>query len=278
LIIFKKRQDLSDFLAKNGKKLGFVPTMGALHKGHISLIETCKKASELTICSIFVNPTQFNNKEDFAKYPITIENDIALLELHGCDVLFLPTFDEIYPEKGKKLLNYDLGYLETILEGKYRPGHFTGVCQVVHILLQMVQPHVLFLGKKDYQQCMVIRKLIEITGLNTHVQVCETFREEDGLAMSSRNMRLSEEERKMAPEIWQQLQYLAKNIKSGDVTTLTSAAAKNLQSKGFVIDYIAIANADTLELVDNWDGTAKIVALVAASINKIRLIDNLILN
>src|SRR5579871_4964110 len=169
MIIFKRSDDLIAWLndaRKTEKSIGFVPTMGALHAGHISLITISKSNADLNVCSIFVNPTQFNDPKDFQKYPVTLEKDIYLLEKNGTDILFLPQAQEIYPSGTKDLEHYDLGYLESILEGKYRQGHFQGVCQVMSRLLTIVQPDFLFMGQKDYQQCMVVKRLLQIMKLN----------------------------------------------------------------------------------------------------------------
>ena len=197
MILFKKANDLRKWLDaqhKNGKRIGFVPTMGALHPGHISLIKKSKTENPVTVCSIFINPSQFNDPADFKKYPVTIETDIDMLEEADCDALFLPGSEEIYPDGYSNSKLYDIGYLETVLEGKYRPGHFQGVCMVVDRLLDIVQPDQLFLGQKDYQQCMVIKRLLILKGQTDKIglSICPTLREADGLAMSSRNLRLSE--------------------------------------------------------------------------------------
>ena len=283
MTIFKKVSDLQKFItfyADNGREIGFVPTMGALHKGHISLIEESKKNNRLTVCSIFVNPVQFNDPKDFEKYPVTIENDILMLEKAGCDILFLPSVQEIYPEGTKQTKKYDLGYLETILEGKFRPGHFQGVCRVLERLLNIVKPHNLYLGRKDYQQCMVIKKLTELTGLDKiiNVQICPTLREDDGLAMSSRNMRLTPGDRTKAPAIYKVLQGIRDNINTINIEAVKDKAKQLLSDNGFRPDYVEIADASNLRLIEKWDGKKKIVALVAAFLNDIRLIDNLDLN
>ena len=282
MILFKKATDLRKWLdaqSKKGNSIGFAPTMGALHAGHISLVEMSKSANPVTVSSIFVNPTQFNDPKDFEKYPITLEKDIAMLEAAGCDVLFLPSVKEMYPDGVKPTMHYDLGYLETILEGKFRPGHFQGVCMVVHRLLEIVQPNNLYLGQKDYQQCMVIKKLIELMGLGNKIKVniCPTLREADGLAMSSRNMRLNNDERKTAATIFRSLSWIKDNIEQGNLTALKSQAVKMLEEAGFRVDYVEIANATNLSLVNNWDGKQKLVTLVAAFINEVRLIDNMLL-
>jgi pantoate--beta-alanine ligase len=283
MIIFKKANDLQKFsagYADNGWQTGFVPTMGALHKGHISLIEESRKNNRLTVCSIFVNPAQFNDPKDFEKYPVTIENDILLLEKAGCDILFLPSVQEIYPTGTKQKKKYDLGYLETVLEGKFRPGHFQGVCMVIERLLDIVTPRNLYLGRKDYQQCMVIKRLIELTGLTEKVAVkfCPTLREEDGLAMSSRNMRLKPDERIKATTIYKVLQYIKETIQKSNIEAVKETARQMLSDNGFRPDYVEIADATDLRPADPWDGKKKIVALVAAFLNDVRLIDNMDLN
>lgn len=280
MIIFKKAADIGIFLQQkrqNNPKTGFVPTMGALHQGHISLIESARSKNDLVVCSIFVNPTQFNDPKDFQNYPITIENDIDLLEKAGCDALFLPAVEEMYPAGLENKKTYALGYLETVLEGRYRPGHFQGVCQVVHRLLTIVPADRLYLGQKDFQQCMVIRKMIELENLPIETVICPTLRETDGLAMSSRNMRLDKEAREKAVEISRTLLHIKSSLKAGDLSELKTAAVEQLNRTGFKTDYVEIADADTLELIGRWDGKRKLVALCAAFLGEVRLIDNMLL-
>lgn len=280
--IFKKPEDLKNFLGTQRVKnqVGFVPTMGALHAGHLSLLNEAKKENNIVVCSIFINPTQFNDPEDFKKYPVTMEKDIIMLHDASCDVLFIPSVNDIYPGGITATRNYELGFLETVLEGKFRRGHFQGVCQVMHRLLEIVLPGNLYLGQKDFQQCMVIKKLIQLIGLDeiTRVNVCPTLREADGLAMSSRNTRLNAEDRINATTISKALRYIQENIKAGGTETTKTEAKEMLLKNGFLIDYVEIANADTLELNENWDGKQKIVALAAAFLNNVRLIDNMVLN
>ena len=281
MIIFKKKIDISNYIVnykKTSGKIGFIPTMGALHKGHISLIEASKKTDTLTICSIFVNPTQFNNTADFEKYPVTIEKDIDMLEKAGCNVLFLPSVEEIYPEDSSTTLPYELGFIETVLDGKYRPGHFQGVCNVVQRLLDIVQPNTIYLGQKDYQQCMVIKKLTELIQSPTQIIVCPTLRESDGLAMSSRNMRLTSVERMKAVKISEVLLFIKQEIKPGNLQDLKQRCINYLTNEGYNVDYVEIADATNLTLLQNWDGKTKLVALVAAFLNEVRLIDNRIVN
>jgi pantoate--beta-alanine ligase len=282
MILFKKAYDLHNYLdaqTKTGKTIGFVPTMGALHEGHISLAETSRKHNNITVSSIFINPTQFNDKKDFEKYPVTIETDIQLLEQAGCDVLFIPTVAEMYPGGTNAKKHYDLGTLENVLEGKYRPGHFQGVCMIVERLLHIVLPHNLYIGQKDYQQCMVISKLVELMGLKDriNINVSPTRREPSGLAMSSRNMRLSKEGKQNAAGIYQTLSFIRENIQPGNLQPLKEAANKMLTGKNFKPDYVEIADATTLEPVAVWDGRQKVVALIAAFLEDVRLIDNMLL-
>lgn len=278
MILFKKGDELKKYLIKQasiGHTIGFVPTMGALHEGHLSLIRTAKEKADLVVCSIFVNPTQFNDQEDYLHYPKTIDQDIFLLEKSTCDVLFLPDVQEIYPD-GYLPLHYELGSLETLLEGKYRPGHFQGVCQVVDRLLTIVLPSFLFLGQKDYQQCMVIEKLIRIQQYPTQLYVVPTMREASGLAMSSRNLRLSEEDRIKATAIYTGLTSIQSRLKIGSVQQLCNEVAANLIRSGFEkVDYISIANAQTLEPIEEWDGQTPLVALAAVFLSGVRLIDNI---
>jgi len=281
MILFKRAEDLTGWLREQrsgGKSIGFVPTMGALHPGHISLIDISKKSAEITVCSVFVNPTQFNDPKDFQKYPITIEKDIFLLEKAGTDALFLPEAVELYPGGTKDLEKYELGRLETLLEGKYRPGHFQGVCQVMRRLLDIVAPDDLFMGQKDYQQCMVVARLLHLMKSSTRLHPCPIVREADGLAMSSRNMRLTEREREKAPAIYRALTLVKEEWGKPGVL---SRARAILEENGFRIDYVEIADAGTLEPVDDGIGAGsrqkRAVVLVAAFLGEIRLIDNILL-
>ena len=280
MIIFKHTADIRSFLlAKKTtyETTGFVPTMGALHNGHIGLVAKARKETRLVICSIFVNPTQFNDPTDFEKYPSTMEKDIYLLEKAGCDVLFVPSVSDIYPDGAMPARRYKLGSLETELEGKFRPGHFQGVCQVVNRLLDIVMPSKLYLGQKDYQQCMVIKKMLQLMAIETDIIICKTWREPDGLAMSSRNMRLNGAERKKAAGIYEALLAIKKNIRPGPIQQLKEGAQQMLIKDGFKVDYVEIAIAGTLQLIQNWDGKTPVIILAAAYLNDIRLIDNIVL-
>jgi len=268
-------------LKKLNQSIGFVPTMGALHKGHISLIEQCNNQNDVTVCSIFVNPTQFNDPADFAKYPKTIEQDLLLLEIAQCNIVFLPSVEEIYPKNATPIKQYNLGFLETILEGSARPGHFQGVCQVVERLLTIVSPNVLYLGQKDYQQCMVINQLVELMGWKNQlkIEIEATLREPSGLAMSSRNMRLTDAQLVNATAIHQSLQFIKNNISTTPIESIIAHTEQYLLQHNFEkIDYIAICHAESLAPITNFDTQTKTVALIAAFIGGVRLIDNLILS
>jgi pantoate--beta-alanine ligase len=259
---FQKISELQSYLKSTGKSIGFVPTMGALHEGHLALIQASKATCELSVCSIFVNPTQFNDPSDFEKYPITLEADLEKLKQVGCDVVFYPTVSEMYPHGTAHLKTYEIGFLETILEGKYRPGHFQGVCVVVDLLLQVVRPDQLFMGEKDYQQIAVVQKMLELTRSGVELVRCPTIRSAEGLALSSRNARLSEE---------QKVQALA--IYKGFSLSTESAFKQSLLENGFKsIDYVACVDPQTLQ--EKPYGEKPCLILVAAFIGGVRLIDN----
>ncbi len=254
--------------------------MGALHGGHLSLIEQASANGGITVCSIFVNPTQFNDLSDYNKYPITLEKDIQLLSRAKTDILFLPDVNEVYPKGTQQVNRYNLGYLETILEGSFRPGHFQGVCQVVDRLLQIVRPHLLYLGKKDYQQCMVLKKMMSEAHPNCEVRLGNTLREESGLAMSSRNSRLEARQREQAAAIYKMLLYINKQIHQEPIGKLKAEVLRQLHESGFEkVDYVEVCDADTLlPVADEGKKNTKLIALVAAYIGGVRLIDNLYLS
>ncbi len=284
MIIVKTRKKLAQIinnLREKEAKIGFTPTMGALHEGHLQLLKACAEKKLTIVCSVFVNPTQFNDKADFEKYPVTIEQDIYMLEKAGCEVLFLPSVEEMYPPGGKTIVNVDLGNLENILEGKFRPGHFDGVCQIVDKLIKAVQPDVLFLGQKDYQQCMVIGKMVDQANyaITPLIEIVPTIRESSGLAMSSRNSRLSDMDKENATIIYKALNFINNNYRTKNTGQLKIEVETFLREKGFdKIDYIAIADAETLEEIAIPDNKNKPkVALIAAYIGPVRLIDNILL-
>jgi pantoate--beta-alanine ligase len=283
MIIFRYAEPLATYIQQQKdaeKPIGFVPTMGALHEGHIALIDRSKKDTAITVCSIFVNPTQFNNSGDYQKYPNTIEQDIVRLEAAGCDALFLPSIAEMYPQGTASLEQYDLGYLETLLEGKYRPGHFQGVCQVMFRLLTMVQPHQLFMGQKDYQQCMVVSRLLQLMQSPTELITCPTLREADGLAMSSRNLRLPPDDRQKASTIYKCLTLIKQECNKGIAwPVIKEKVTQLLTDAGFRIDYVELADANTLQPAHGTMATiyqGPRVALIAAFLHEVRLIDNML--
>jgi pantoate--beta-alanine ligase len=282
MIIARSQLELKNILENQpfkDKIIGFVPTMGALHAGHISLILTSKKQADVSICSIFVNPTQFNNPEDYNKYPITIVNDISLLEAAACDILFLPSVSDMYPEgleEAKKNI-YDIDGLDNQLEGEFRPGHFQGVCMIVHRLLTATQPNHLFMGAKDYQQCMVVKKLIDKLQLPIVLHACPTLRAQNGLALSSRNQRLTESGREIAKIIYENLNYCKANQNN-----ITFAEAKihcdnALAALGLEPEYLILAQAHSLAILPDFRKNEPMVVLVAAWLEGVRLIDNMVI-
>lgn len=276
MVILTKIADVKEHIAKartENKKIGFVPTMGALHQGHISLIEISKRNTDITVCSIFVNPTQFNNPEDLKHYPRTPETDIKLLESAGCDILYMPEVKDIYPENDTRVFSF--GYLDRILEGATRPGHFNGVGQVVSILLEGVKPDKAFFGSKDYQQVMVVKSLVKQLNLPVEIVACPILRESDGLAMSSRNTRLSPQERIIAgiiPDIMQQANIIVKEKGIGAAKQFVN----DITSKVSIMkmDYFEVCDAETLESINEFDAKQKAVSLIAVFVGNIRLIDN----
>lgn len=282
MVVFKKAEDLRRYLLKINEKggvVGFVPTMGALHDGHMSLIAEAKKVADIVVCSIFVNPTQFDDKTDFEKYPVTIPEDLELLTDGGCDIVFTPSVNEMYPNgtEGQKV--YDFGYLETVLEGAHRKGHFAGVGQVVGRLLEIVEPDKLLLGQKDYQQCMVIKSLIEQMGVeNLELVICSTKREADGLAMSSRNRRLTNGERQLAPLLYQCLVSIKTKNGMQSFDVVKKECLDILSKKGIEPEYVALADADDLTVLEDYDEHRNMVTLIASKVGDVRLIDNMLLN
>ena len=260
-----------------GKSVGFVPTMGALHRGHLSLLDLAKDQSDFTICSIFVNPTQFNDPEDLKKYPRTPEKDQALLEAGGCDVLFMPSPEEIYPETMPADTSIDLGHLDQVLEGAFRPGHFAGVVQVVSRLLDITLADFLFMGQKDYQQFAIIQAMIKLQKRSVKLIMGATVREKDGLAMSSRNVRLTPANREKAPVIYRLLQQAMADLSREPIKTIESQIKTTLTKMGFRPEYFSIVDGETLLPIDRPTPNQKIVACVATWAGDVRLIDNLIL-
>jgi pantoate--beta-alanine ligase len=269
-------QDYVIHQRKIGKSIGFVPTMGALHLGHLALIRRSKKENDLTVCSIFVNPIQFNNKEDLEKYPRTLNSDAKTLEENGCDVLFAPETGEMYPENETPTIDIDFGMLDKVMEGKFRPGHFRGVAIVVKKLFDIVHPTRAYFGKKDFQQLAVIRYMVQTLALPVGIIACETVREPDGLAMSSRNMRLTSSERNLAPKIYETLLKVKQKAGEIPVTELKDWAVKNIQENPALrVEYVEIADNNSLLPIENWDTNSQAVAFAAVFLGDVRLIDNI---
>lgn len=278
MILFKKIADIQKYLEhpqQKSKKVGFVPTMGALHRGHASLMQLSMKENDITVASIFVNPLQFNDKRDYVKYPITIEKDVLILSELEIDILFLPDEKEIYPDTSSTMKTYELGRLDTILEASSRPGHFQGVARVMDILLHIVKPDTLYLGQKDFQQIRVIRKLIASEKLQIDVIEAPLIREESGLAMSSRNARLDETGRATASLLFQNLHFIQQHADDRTFETLKNTAIENLERAGFTIDYIVLANSDTLDTLKDFEKGSPMILLAAVFFQDVRLIDNI---
>ncbi|WP_184550691.1 pantoate--beta-alanine ligase [Mucilaginibacter sp. FT3.2] len=273
--IFTTRHQIAQYFThKTGKTIGFVPTMGALHNGHISLIKRAQQACNEVVCSIFVNPTQFNDPKDLEKYPRPIAADIAMLEQAGCDILFNPPVSEIYDNNEKWHLN--IGNLEHLLEGEFRPGHYQGVMQVVNKLFNIVKPDLAFFGQKDYQQFMVISKMVELLNMPVKLVMCPIQRETDGLAMSSRNVHLTAYDRQHALILSKALSGVKDSFGIADIPQLQLQAKQLINSEpGIGLEYFEIVDGDTLTPVSS--NTKSIVALVAARAGKTRLIDNMLI-
>jgi pantoate--beta-alanine ligase len=277
LHVFKLKSELKKFLISSENKIiGFVPTMGALHEGHISLINASIKKCDITVCSIFVNPTQFNDKNDLLLYPRTLEKDIMLLQNAGCQVLFCPDTKEMYPEEDKR--TFDFGFLGNTLDALHRPGHFNGVAQIVSKLFEIVQPQFAFFGEKDYQQVLIVKEMVKQLQFNVSIISCPIERENDGLAMSSRNMLLSEDERKAASLIPNIMKSAKEDLNNGiTISTIKERVTNKLiQEKIFRLDYFEVRDAITLQEVS--DDSKSVVLLIALFCGKIRLIDNCVLN
>ncbi|MBX2897331.1 MAG: pantoate--beta-alanine ligase [Cyclobacteriaceae bacterium] len=276
--IFKEIEPLRAFLKQFRQPaglIGFVPTMGALHAGHRALIETSVKECNYTVCSIYVNPTQFNNPVDLAKYPNTLDTDIELLEKAGCDVLFCPPHSEMYLHQDH--IRFDFGLLDKILEGEFRPGHFSGVALVVSKLLNIVQPDKAYFGQKDFQQYLIVSKLVADLNFNVELIRMPIVREPDGLAMSSRNARLTAEQRKTALVFYQSLQQAKTRLQSGADFEVVKAEIKSIcESKPEItLEYLALADTTNLSPLKNV--TTQSVLLIAGYVGEVRLIDNLII-
>lgn len=260
----------------NGKTVGFVPTMGALHQGHLVLVRRAMSENDFVVVSIFVNPIQFNNPEDLEKYPRTLEEDLNKLEGTGCSLVFAPSVKEMYPEPD--LTEFDFGQLDKVMEGKFRPGHFKGVAIVVKKLFEIVTPSKAYFGEKDFQQLAIIKKMVLMLHLPVEIVPCPIVREIDGLAMSSRNARLTPEERAEAPVIYKALSNCKENYSWFIPAGIKQLVTGEIQESPFFrVEYVDVVNAETLLPFDDWQETDHAVVCVAAFIGSVRLIDNIVL-
>jgi pantoate--beta-alanine ligase len=275
----KLSEEIDHFKLKNpSKKIGFVPTMGALHSGHISLVNECSADNDLTIVSIFVNPTQFNDQNDYNKYPNTLEKDIELLKNTSCDILFAPDINEMYPKGDLQIKTWDFGFIGTVLDGAMRPGHFDGVAHIVSMLLQIVNPSQMYMGLKDYQQVLIVKEMANQIKSPVKIIGCPTYREQDGLAMSSRNIRLNEEDRILALNLSKALFYIKEHKNQlNPKESIENAITTYLSVPKIKLEYLEIRNAETLEFVDltAWNSKFRYVVLIAAFVGDVRLVDNL---
>ena len=275
--VLKSKKTLIDYVERQremGKKIGFAPTMGALHQGHLSLYKAAKKENDEVISSIFVNPTQFNNPDDFQKYPKTLEKDIELLEKAGVDAVYVPNVEEMYPD-GLNSKKYNFDGLENEMEGKYRPGHFDGVGTIVEELFRQVQPHNAYFGEKDYQQLAIIKKMVEKTKLPVKIHGVPTLREEDGLAMSSRNVRLTETQRKEATIIYETLTKVKEWFKVISLEEIKQKVTDIFRNSNFELEYFVIADEETLKEANAIDEDKEYRAFIVAYADTVRLIDNM---
>ena len=270
-------KDLKAYLAEakqDNKKIGFVPTMGALHNGHLSLVQHCVKNNDVCVVSVFVNPTQFNDKHDLETYPRTLEADCVLLESAGCDYVFAPSVEEMYPEPDTR--TFDLGTVSEVMEGAKRPGHFNGVCQIVSKLFNAVQPDRAYFGEKDFQQLAIIREMVRQLKYNLEIVGCSIVREEDGLALSSRNKRLSAEERENALNISRTL-FKSRTFATSHTVSETQKMVEEAieAAPGLRLEYFEIVDGNTLQKVSSWEDSLYVVGCITVFCGEVRLIDNI---
>ncbi len=282
MLIFKRTDDIGEYLSNlrtEGKRIGFAPTMGALHEGHLSLFKRTLAENDVCVTSIFVNPTQFNDKKDLDRYPRTIESDMEKLIMAGCHVLFHPGTDEIYPDGMEAKVKVDFGFLLQTMEAVFRKGHFEGVAQVVKRLLDIVQPDTLYMGQKDYQQFLVVKKMIETLQLRVTLIMCPTVREPDGLAMSSRNVLLNSEERKAVAEIPKALFRAKEKIRKTPFGALQKQSMDALNGNPLLeTEYFEIVDAETLEPLGENKANKRIAICTAVKVGDVRLIDNTLID
>ena len=276
MVIVHNINELKDFLKEKrllGRKIGFVPTMGALHEGHLSLVRQCKQEVGFCVVSIFVNPTQFNDKIDFRTYPRTLKTDCKLLEAAECDCVFVPAKKVMYPEPDTRVFN--LGRVAQVMEGIYRPNHFNGVAQIVSKLFDLVSPDYAYFGEKDFQQIAVIRKIVKQLKMRIILMTCSTVREADGLAMSSRNVRLTPEQRRIAPAIARTLEESRRLMPSKSVHEVEEWVKTTLNNKPYLrVEYFCIVDGHSLRSIREWRDSKFPIGCIAVFCGDVRLIDN----
>jgi len=275
--IISTESELIKLVSENKSELGFVPTMGALHEGHLSLLRRAKLENELVLCSIFVNPTQFDKPNDLEKYPRQQEADLDLLRIVGCDFVFTPTVSEMYPE-GLKKLKFDFGILDKVMEAAHRPGHFDGVATIVKRFFELIKPTRAYFGEKDFQQLLVIKEMLLQLAFDIEIVPCETLREPNGLARSSRNERLPAQKRIDAAVIFEALTYAKDHYRTkSPLECLTEMRSLIESIDDGEIEYLKIVNEDSLLDIENWEDAVHARACVAVNIGDVRLIDNLLI-
>lgn len=278
--VFKTIKSLQQSLSDNGQNftLGLVPTMGALHEGHLSIVRRAKEENDRVIVSIFVNPTQFDKKEDLVNYPSTLATDLEALKSVGCDYVFTPSTEEVYQGETKSE-SFDFGGLDKVMEGEFRVGHFDGVATIVKKLFLITKPNKAYFGEKDFQQLMIIKKMVALEALPIEIVSVGIYRENDGLAMSSRNTRLTQEQRLAAPEIYQTLLKSKKLFENGDIAKVKSFVKNEfIQNSELELEYYDVADIETLKSVNEIIPNTKYRAFIAVFADKVRLIDNIALN
>jgi len=277
MIVYRTKEDLSShlFSLRNEKKtIGLVPTMGALHQGHASLVEKAKAENDIVVVTIFVNPTQFNDPSDLETYPRTLDRDLELLQMLETDLVFFPSVKEMYPEEDHEL--FDLGNLDKVMEGKHRQGHFNGVAQIVSRLFLLIRPNRAYFGQKDFQQLVIVRRLLEILEMDLTIVPCPIIREKDGLAMSSRNIRLSSEQRKLAPFLYQTLTEAREKMDTLSPSQLKDWVTLQFKKQpAMELEYFEIVEDKELMPVDAWSDKVNKVGCLAVQLGEVRLIDNM---
>jgi pantoate--beta-alanine ligase len=279
MILVRTRKEIQEQLQvlRNKGSVGFVPTMGALHQGHLSLVNAASAENKIVVVSIFVNPTQFNDPADLKRYPRNIDQDLSLLKRTPCELVFVPEPDEVYPEPDNRI--FDFGLLDKVMEGKFRPGHFNGVAQVVSRLFNIVKPDKAYFGQKDFQQLAIVKAMVRLLNLPVEIIACPIIREKTGLAMSSRNALLSPDERESSAVIYRTLKDARKLIHEKSVEDLKNWVTETINKNPYLkVEYFEIVDSETVQPIENWDENKEKTGCIAVCCGKVRLIDNIVLN